>query len=197
MKPHLQELALKIFAFSIGNATNLDARWIPREFNAEADALSKAFESDDWAVRPLFFRYFDRLWGPHTVDRFADQLNAQLPSFFSRFCCPGSSGIDAFAFDWSNAANNWLVPPVHLIIRAVKHLIACKAKGTLVCPKWPSAGFWPVLFPFGAPAPFIKDMIEIPASSSIFLPSSQPTSIFNKPNFPSPVLFLRVDAQLL
>ncbi len=197
MKPHLQRLALKIFAFAIRNQTNLDARWIPRESNTEADSLSKMFESDDWAVRPLFFRHFDRIWGPYTFDRFADHENKQLHKFNSRFCCPGSAGIDAFALNWGETNNNWLVPPVHLIARAVQHLVACKAKGTLVCPKWHSASFWPVLFPFGAPAPFIKDIIEIPAGSSLFLPGSQPSSIFNKPNFPSPVLFLRLDAKLL
>lgn len=197
MKPHLQRLAMRIFTFAIHNQINIDPRWIPRECNTEADELSKVFESDNWAVRPLFFRYFDRIWGPHQCDRFADHVNKQLPSFNSRFSCPGSAGVDAFAFDWKDATSNWLVPPVHLVIKTVQHLVACRAKGTLVCPKWPSASFWPVLFPFGAPAPFIKEVIEIPAGSSLFLPSSQPTSIFNKSNFPSPVLFLRLDAQLL
>jgi ribonuclease HI len=197
MKPHLQQIALRIFAFSIQNKTNLDARWIPREVNTEADALSKRGDSDSWAVRPLFFRKIDQIWGPHSFDRFADHCNAQLPSFNSRFPCPGSAGTDAFSFDWSETPNNWLVPPVHLITKTVQHLIACKAKGTLVCPKWQSAVFWPILFPLGAPAHVIKEMIEIPAGSSIFLPSSKINSIFNKPNFPSPILFLRLDAQLL
>lgn len=194
MKPDLQALALEIFSFSLQNNVNLDPRWIPRELNEEADCLSKFYDSDDWSVRPLFFRYFDKLWGPHTFDRFADNTNAKLPLFNSRFHNPGTAGIDAFAFDWSDSANNWLVPPVHLISRTVQHLVACKAKGTLVCPKWPSASFWPNLFPFGASAKFILDIVEIPKNSSLFLPSSQPTSIFNKANFPSPVLFLRLKA---
>ncbi len=196
MKPHLQKLALEIFAFSIENNVNLDPRWIPREFNTQADALSKAFESDNWAVRPLFFRHFDKTWGPYTIDRFADSQNSQLSRFNSRVPSPGSIGIDAFSYDWSED-NNWLVPPVHLIVKTVKHLVATKAKGTLVCPKWTSASFWPVLFPFGRPASFITEIVEIPAGSNLFLPSSQPTSIFNKAQFPSPVLFLRLDAKLL
>ncbi len=115
MRPHLQQLALSIFAFAIENNSNLDARWIPRDLNTEADSLSKAFDSDDWAVRPVFFRHFNRTWGPYTVDRFADHKNAQVPTFNSRFHCPGSAGIDAFTSDWSKSANNWLVPPVHLV----------------------------------------------------------------------------------
>ncbi|VDI60152.1 Hypothetical predicted protein [Mytilus galloprovincialis] len=54
----------------------------------------------------------------------------------------GTSGVDAFAYDWSKF-NNWVVPPVNLITRAINHMQMCKAKGVLVVPKWKSAIFWP------------------------------------------------------
>ncbi|CAC5380035.1 unnamed protein product [Mytilus coruscus] len=54
----------------------------------------------------------------------------------------GKSGVDAFAYDWSKF-NNWVVPPVILITRAINHMQMCKAKGVLVEPKWKSAIFWP------------------------------------------------------
>ncbi|VDH92564.1 Hypothetical predicted protein [Mytilus galloprovincialis] len=54
----------------------------------------------------------------------------------------GTSGVDAFAYDWSKF-NNLVVPPVSLITRAVNHMQMCKAKGVLVVPKWKSAICWP------------------------------------------------------
>jgi hypothetical protein len=51
---------------------------------------------------------------------------------------PGTNGVDAFAFDWSSD-NNWIVPPVSLVCKAINHMFLCKAKGVLVLPKWKSA----------------------------------------------------------
>ena len=42
-----------------------------------------------------------------------------------------SKAVDAFSQVWS-AENNWLVPPINLVIRAIKHLVVCKARGTLI-----------------------------------------------------------------
>lgn len=56
-----------------------------------------------------------------------------------------STGIDAFSFDWKfdwKFDNNWIVPPVRLISRVISNLIACKATGVLVAPKWTSYPFW-------------------------------------------------------
>ena len=77
-------------------------------------------------------------------DRFADFDNARCSLFNSRYYCPGSDGVDAFTKDWS-LHFNWLVPPLHLIIRTVKYLELCKAKGILVIPLWRSAHFWPFI----------------------------------------------------
>ena len=47
-------------------------------------------------------------------------------------------GIDALAQDWS-AENNWICPPVRLIVDSVRHLISYSGRGTLIIPEWPSA----------------------------------------------------------
>ena len=36
------------------------------------------------------------VWGAHSIDRFANYLNAGLPRFNSRFWNPGSEGIHSF-----------------------------------------------------------------------------------------------------
>ena len=93
---------------------SLQVQWIPREDNAEADALSREIDLDDWGVSQDFFNEIDRIWGPHTVDRFADNSNAKLSRFNSKFWCAGTSQVDAFSVSWQ-MENNWLVPPISLI----------------------------------------------------------------------------------
>ena len=50
--------------------------------------------------------------------------NAQLPRFNFKFASPGCSGFDALVQDWSGE-NNWVCPPVGLVVDAVQVLTAC------------------------------------------------------------------------
>ena len=144
MKLELQEIVLKIFHMCISYNILLDVEWIPRDENSYADYLSKIFDFDDWGVSKNIFNYFDTLWGPFTCDRFADFKNKKVSIFNSKYFTPATSGVDAVAYDWSTH-NNWLVPPVCLVSKCINHMRLCKAKGTLVVPKWKSALFWPML----------------------------------------------------
>ena len=78
----------------------------------------------------MFF-HLENLWGPHSADRFACSYNVKLPRFNSRFVQPGTEADDAFTQDWSSE-NNWLVSPISLIGRILKHMSNCTAVGTLV-----------------------------------------------------------------
>ena len=53
--------------------------------------------------------------------------------------------MDCFSQDWSSD-NNWLVPPVHLIMRTIKHMLYCRANGTLIAPRWPTSAYWTMIF---------------------------------------------------
>ena len=64
--------------------------------------------------------------------------------FNSKYWCPRTSGVDAFAFDW-HSDYNWLVPPISLVPRVLAQLVLFRAKGVLVVPKWESSFFWPLL----------------------------------------------------
>ena len=44
----------------------------------------------------LFLHRIDPIWGPHSIDRFANHLNAKLSRFNSRFWNRVVEGIDAF-----------------------------------------------------------------------------------------------------
>ena len=136
----MHSIALDIFDFCRTNNFILVPQWVPRELNVSADEISKIVDYDDWYTTLEFFTYLDSFWGLHTVDWFANASNTHLPRFNSRFSVPGSEAVDAFSVLWTGE-NNWLVPPVHCIIRVVQHLLVCTAVGTLVVPYWPSNAF--------------------------------------------------------
>ena len=100
-KPILQEEALAIFATGVNNRIRLEPEWIPREENEFADYLSRIVDHDDWMLNPVVFQELDVMWGPHTIDRFADVHNRQLERFNSRYWNPWSEAVDAFTCDWS------------------------------------------------------------------------------------------------
>ena len=87
--------------------------------------------------------------------------------FYSKFWCPGTEGVDAFSADWAGE-NNWLVPPVYLISHVTFHLEACSACGVLVVLKWPSAVFWPIIFPAGGRRTSFK-LLNLPTLPSFLL----------------------------
>ena len=144
-KEHLQILVEDIRTYTIKHFIVLQVKWIPRYKIQIADALSKSYDFDDWETTDTLFHYLNSLWGPFTIDRFADNKNAKLKKFNSKFWCPDdTSQVDAFTIGWEND-NNYLVPPNYLLPRVIKHLQSSKGQGTLVVPFWPSASFWPFL----------------------------------------------------
>ena len=104
-KGDLQDKAIAIFSISAEHSIRLEPVWVPRENKGYADYVSKLADLDDWYLNPDVFRWLDGIWGPHTVDRFANSANAQLPRFNSRFWSWGTEAVDAFTCDWSNENN--------------------------------------------------------------------------------------------
>ena len=166
-KVHLQSVAKSIFRFCLSHGIALEAQSILRSLNERADLLSRFFDKDDWRVHPSMFQ--DAKWGPHTIDLFASYYNAQLPRFNSRFASPGCRGVDALVQDWSEE-NNWVCPPIGLVVDAVRLLSACSGRGTLIIPEWPSAYFWPFLR--DAPSrfkSFVGEVFALPAIKDLIL----------------------------
>ena len=195
-KSQLQSVALKIFDLSVKYQIKLEPEWIPRELNEKADYLSRIIDYDDWQLNPAVFAELDKVWGPHTVDRFADFYNCQLPRFNTRCWNPGSEAVDAFTVNWEGE-NNWWCPPISLITRVIRHAQVCRAKGTMIVPQWPSAHFWPLLCPYNTSmssfAPFICELRELPRIASLFLPGLSGSTLFNG-NIPNTKVFaLRCD----
>ena len=85
MKLDLHRLAVKIFQFCAEHNIRLEVQWIPRTENEKADYISRLIDFDDWQITPEFLLRLEELWGPHTVDCFANFYTAKLPRFLSRF----------------------------------------------------------------------------------------------------------------
>jgi len=128
--PDLQKIAVNMLLLCRAQNIVLWPVWLSRSANTIADSMSRSPERDDWALLPSCFDDLDALWGPHTVDRFATHYNAQLPQFNSKVWCPGTSGINCFLQDWSTD-NNWLCPPVSLVVQTVSHTLQQGALATL------------------------------------------------------------------
>ena len=117
--PSLSAILKELFWFWLSISVSLQLVWVPRAENSEADALWKLEDTDDWQLNPAIFEELNIKWHRHTVDRFASDLNALCPRFFSRFYTPGCEGVDAFAHHWGRGENNWINPPFGLIGRTL------------------------------------------------------------------------------
>ena len=150
----------------------LETIWVPREQNREADALTHMHDSDDWQLDPAVFRNLDARWGPHSIDRFSSHTNHLIPTFNSRFWCPGTHGVDAFAQkDWA-AHNNWCNAPFSRIGQVLAILAHQGAVATLITPFWPSALWWPALMERAGQffRPIVRDCVELTPSPGLFRP---------------------------
>ena len=110
----------------------------------KGDYISRKVDVDDWQITNACFEYIENLWGPHTVDCFANYYNKKVEKFFSRFWNPNSSGVDFFVQNIGNE-NCLVVPPVTTITKAIHYLYASRAVRTIIVPFWPLAYFWPVI----------------------------------------------------
>ena len=140
----LHSIALKIFDFCQENSVEIRVKWIPRALNTEADLLSKHVDLDDWEISSELFSYLDELWGPFSIDRFADENNRKVLRFNSIFYSPSTEAVDAFSQNWEDE-NNLFVPPISKIPDVISRISQGKVKGTLVIPYWKSSVFWPLL----------------------------------------------------
>ena len=196
MKLELHRMAIQIAELCKSVPFDIEVKWIPRAGNEVADKLSRTEDFDDWGVSREFFQFIDSKWGPHSIDRFADEFNCKISVFNSKYWSPASGGVDAFSFDWGQDCN-WLVPPIALVGRAISHVKVCKALATLVVPAWPSAPFWPLLFSSSSSFKgMVTEVMSFSDPQHIFVQGRNPNSIFGTPKFTSDVLCIRLDGRL-
>jgi len=196
-KLHLQDLAIEIFKLCSERNISLDIVWIPRSDNTKADYISKIVDIDDWGTSREFFDFLDDMWGPHTVDRFASNLNKKVSRFNAKFWNPGVEAVDAFSQNWRNDTN-WIVPPIFLVCKAIKHLVHCRAKGTLIVPRWPSSPFWTMIFEKGYLfKPYVIEVLDFKSGQNFFVHGMNTNSLFGSSEFNSDILAVRLNAEFI
>ncbi len=192
MKEDLNELASQLWQTCTRYRITLKLSWIPREQNKTADSYSRAIDKDDWRIHPTVFKELNVLFGPHDFDRFADDDNTVCKNFNSLNWEKGSQGVNAFSFNWAGY-NNWVVPPPYLLIKAVKHLQACKAHGTLVMAEWPSNPVWPLLMPNRFPAAYVKDTKVFSPGHEAIVAGKYTKSVFSNGKLKNDIVAFRLD----
>ena len=178
-KADLHNEAVSIYKLCRVFDIRLTVEWISRDFNVIADELSRVEDANDYMLDRSCFSRLDRLWGPHTVDRFASEKTAQVARFCSRFLNPGCEAADAFTVSWAGD-NNWLFPPPFLVPRVLRHMAVGEEAGTLLVPEWQSAPWWPLLVTRrGTWRKFVTDARRMQPYAGIFIAGSAASSIFS------------------
>jgi hypothetical protein len=78
---------------------------------------------------------------PINLDVFTDAKNKVCSRYFALLPDPQALRANAFAQNWSKH-ECYMCPPARRTAQMVRHLIANKARGTLVVPMWVSKPFW-------------------------------------------------------
>ena len=127
-------------------------------------SVIKTIHQHEWQLHPKLFRLLDRIWDPHTIDRFATMNTTQLPKYNSRFLDPFSSGIDALTQqDW-DMNNNFINASFRLIPKILSIIQLYKAEATIIAPQWPAQPWFQTLRSLSVAYP-----IPLPTSISAIL----------------------------
>ena len=127
------------------------------------------------------------------MGRFACNYNAKLPRFSSRFFQPGSEAVHAICQDW-RFNNKWLCLPVCLIVRVIKHLELCHARGTLTVLLWKSSFVWNSCSKHGVHCnTFVIDWIYLPKFQGLSIRGKARNSLFDSRSLNFDAVALRID----
>jgi hypothetical protein len=166
---YVHELCKALIWYCIHHHIGLHANWIPREKNTLADFYSKLSDSSDWKLRPAVFERLQDSFGKFEIDIFSSLENRQTRRFYSLYCQPECTGVDAFSFPWGRRC--WCNPPFHQMARVLAHARSCEARMCLICPFTPTAPWWHALLAddYFFFASFVLECIELGGGADLFL----------------------------
>ena len=168
--PALLSIAQELWEYALNKQITLTAEYLPGELNPEADWESRHFrDSSNWKLNPTVFQALDHLWGPLTIDLFADRMNTQLQSYISWFPDPFAHGTDAFQIPWTNL-RGYSFPPFSMICRCLAKIRKDQATIVLITPTWHTQAWYPVLLEMSC----IQPILLPPLSNLLLSPNLQP-----------------------
>eukprot|EP00873_Tetraselmis_striata_P036056 jgi/Tetstr1/456320/TSEL_004100.t1 len=146
-------------------------RYIQSAANVWADRLSRELDDSDWQLNPRIFAYLQRLWGPHTVDRFASMENTQLPRYNSRWRDPHCEAVDSLHLpdEFWRRERNYCNPPWGLLDDLADKLRQSGAAATVIAPHWPGRRWYQLL------QDLATETIVYPPTRDLFFPGRRGT----------------------
>jgi hypothetical protein len=148
------------------NDIHIRPRCIRSAANVLADKLSRELDTEDLQLNPQIFEDLRHRWGPHTVDRFASMLNAQLPRFNARWKDPKWEDADCLHLpdaSWQRE-NNYCNPPWSALPALAAKLSQSQAAATVIAPYWPNKTWYHAL------ARLAHTTLHFPATRDMFFP---------------------------
>ena len=101
--------------------------------------------------------------------------------------------VRAFPQDWGHD-NNWICSPVCLLIRVLKHMELCNARGTVIVPLWKSSCFWTLCCRDGVHwNSFVIDWVFLAKFPSLFIRGKARNLLFGSRPLDFDVIALRID----
>ena len=77
-------IAQELWEYALRKEISLTAEYLPGDMNHKADWQSRHFrDASNWKLNPKVFHTLYQLWGPLTIDLFANRTNTQLPNYVS------------------------------------------------------------------------------------------------------------------
>lgn len=163
----LLNLATEVWNWCLANNIIIQAQHVPGVENTIADVESRrTFFKNQWQIRPQVFKQLNQLWGPHSVDLFADRTTKLLPRYVSWLKDPHAIHTDAFSCPWTTWGNLFINPPWNLISRVLSKLINEEIpQVTMVVPYWPSAIWFPLITKMATQPPLFLQAQDIQTTS--------------------------------
>ena len=138
----LSKVATEIWGLSVRYNMTITAKWLAGKLNTIPDFLSRYSSKYNWKLHPALFRYLDKVWGPHNMDRFACMASTMCPLYNSLYLDPKTSGVDALSQnDWAQY-NNYVNAPFRLIPKILNILDHYQATATIIAPKFKAHSFY-------------------------------------------------------
>jgi len=139
--PELMGQLRKIFNLCDGGEVTIIPRLVKSAANP-ADSLSRFQRDAEWQLSKRGFGLVDALYGPHSIDLFASDANAQLPRFYSMLGGGRAAGENALLQSWEGE-NAYVAPPWKLIGAVLNKFDSCSSLAcTLLIPDFPGAKWY-------------------------------------------------------
>ena len=98
----------KLFLLTDERDISIRTKYIRSTANVWADRLTRETANTDWQLASRIFRYYNKKWGPHSIDRFASFANKQLPRYNSKWRDGKAEALDSIRLpdrEWQRETN--------------------------------------------------------------------------------------------